>query len=538
MNEQVKKAQEKAIELWNKYNRKQKTIIFSVIGVLLIAFVILYMTLNKTTYVTLVQCESADTASSVRSCLDSAGISYKISDTWVVSVEKKDKIEAEMAISTEGVMAKGYSLSDALDGGFDQTEADKEKKYKAYLEDKIRVSLESLDYVKSAAVWLKIPSSKLSVLKSDEESSASITLKLKNSISSEVAANLAQWVATGLGNDTTGSITIIDTQGNCLFRGTDYSDTSSYVGGGNKNEMRKVAMDTVITNIKKLFDAAELYQTVEVSPFLDMNFDVDVTESTTYDVGEGREQGPYQTSYEANSTGTNGAGGIPGTDSNDDDVTYELSTGSGSSSTYTLKKYTYAVDTVKETKTQEIGKIDYKSSSVAIAASTIVVYEEDKVKELGLLEDLSWEEYKAQNAANVDITPADDALAGIVKLIADATGFDEENITFVAYEIPQFVDATTTSTNVMDYVPYFFAVVILALLAFVVFKSTRPVEVIEQEPELSVEQLLSSTTQEQPVEDIDLNEKSETRKAIEKFVEESPEAVALLLRNWLEDDWD
>ena len=48
------------------------------------------------------------------------------------------------------------------------------------------------------------------------------------------------------------------------------------------------------------------------------------------------------------------------------------------------------------------------------------------------------------------------------------------------------------------------------------------------------------TTKEQqtPLEDIDLQEKSEIRKAIEKFVDENPEAVALLLRNWLNEGWD
>ena len=40
------------------------------------------------------------------------------------------------------------------------------------------------------------------------------------------------------------------------------------------------------------------------------------------------------------------------------------------------------------------------------------------------------------------------------------------------------------------------------------------------------------------VDEIDMQEKSETRKAIEKFVDENPEAVALLLRNWLNDGWD
>ena len=51
--------------------------------------------------------------------------------------------------------------------------------------------------------------------------------------------------------------------------------------------------------------------------------------------------------------------------------------------------------------------------------------------------------------------------------------------------------------------------------------------------------MLATTKQQQKdeVETIDLQEKSETRKAIEKFVDENPDAVALLLRNWLNEDW-
>lgn len=61
----------------------------------------------------------------------------------------------------------------------------------------------------------------------------------------------------------------------------------------------------------------------------------------------------------------------------------------------------------------------------------------------------------------------------------------------------------------------------------------------ETEPELSVEDMLATTKENRPpVEDIDLQDKSETRVAIEKFVDENPEAVALLLRNWLNDGWE
>ena len=80
-------------------------------------------------------------------------------------------------------------------------------------------------------------------------------------------------------------------------------------------------------------------------------------------------------------------------------------------------------------------------------------------------------------------------------------------------------------------------VLIVGLLIFVVFKSAAPMKVAEMEPELSVEQLLATTKENQSLDDIEFSEKSETRKMIEKFVDENPEAVANLLRNWLNDEW-
>lgn len=89
-----------------------------------------------------------------------------------------------------------------------------------------------------------------------------------------------------------------------------------------------------------------------------------------------------------------------------------------------------------------------------------------------------------------------------------------------------------------DYLPYILAVVIILLLVFIVFRTAAPVEVTETEPELSVEQLLATTKETQSLENIEFDDKSEIRKMIEKFVDENPEAVANLLRNWLSDDWD
>ena len=78
---------------------------------------------------------------------------------------------------------------------------------------------------------------------------------------------------------------------------------------------------------------------------------------------------------------------------------------------------------------------------------------------------------------------------------------------------------------------------ILALLGFVVLRSMRSRKAEPEEEELSVESMLQSAP-ETVLEDIDVETKSETRKMIEKFVDENPEAAANLLRNWLNDDWD
>ena len=66
----------------------------------------------------------------------------------------------------------------------------------------------------------------------------------------------------------------------------------------------------------------------------------------------------------------------------------------------------------------------------------------------------------------------------------------------------------------------------------------EPVEVTETEPELSVEELLATTKENQELDDIEMSESSETKRMIEKFVDENPEAVANLLRNWLQNDWE
>ena len=81
-------------------------------------------------------------------------------------------------------------------------------------------------------------------------------------------------------------------------------------------------------------------------------------------------------------------------------------------------------------------------------------------------------------------------------------------------------------------------VIMVSLLGYAIYRGTSPVEITEIEPELSVEDMLETTKVGQELDNIEFDGKSEERVVIEKFVDDNPEAVALLLRNWLNEDWE
>ena len=109
-----------------------------------------------------------------------------------------------------------------------------------------------------------------------------------------------------------------------------------------------------------------------------------------------------------------------------------------------------------------------------------------------------------------------------------------------AYTEYVFFDRTGSTITVTDILQIVLILVILGLLAFIIIRSMWTSKKVEEEPEqpeqLSVEQLLESQPEEQLV-DIEMDQGSETKRLIEKFVDENPEAAATLLRNWLNEDF-
>ena len=534
MADKIKTIPAKILEWWNKYTSKQKTIIISIAAGVVLALAILITVLTRPQYELLVTCDSTKESSAIIELLEGASpaIDYVYSeDGYQIKVEKSQIGQANVLLGANNIPTARMAITEVTSGGLGTTESDKLKLYKAYQEEMLEADLESMENIKSANVDLHIPEDNGTMIAQNEDASAAIMLELNDVLTNDQAANIAQFVKTSLGNEKIQTITIIDNEGNLLFSG---DDTSSITGAANSQFTVKQQTEAVLqSNIKKVLLGTNEYNLVEVSSNLELDFSsVEETEHLFY-APEGQTQGvlSHEDIYESEATG--GISGVPGTDSNNQDNTdymipdYE----SSSSSTSEISRDYLPNEKVTLTKIPA-GLVKYNNSSISVAAIKYKVLKETDAKNQGLLDGITWDEYKAMNQERTKLEVDED----IVDLVAKASGISRENISFIAYEEPMYIDAEGGALTGTDILQIVLIVLILGLLAFVIFRSMRSEKVIVEEEEVSVESLLQSTP-ESTLEDLEVETKSEIRKLIEKFVDENPEAAASLLRNWLNEDW-
>ena len=532
MNEKLKGVQTKVVEVWNKYDKKRKVQMISIVAAVIIMLIILAVVVSRPTYATLIECSDTATAASITETLTANSINYETENNGlIIMVEEDDLVNATYLIAQNGYTAKGYSMADYVnDVGIGTTSSDRERLYQKYLEDKMVQTLESFDYVRSADVNFTMPSTNYSVLQDEEDTYVGVKLTLSKNMPEGAADNMARYIATAVGNKSTARVTIVDSSGNSLFISDEIDGEPAGSISSNKAEtIRNEFRNIVITNITKLFTATG-YSSVTVSPNIDVDFAVVNTVDTQYYNPDALKKGDYIYEQE----GSTGVSGIPGTDSNDDDTGYYIDTGDGTTTSVNIQKNEYEnSSTITSTTTGQRGTVNYENSSVAVVLNRYRVYDEETA-DTG---DLSWEQFKEANSEILPIENLD--TESIIVAISAASGIPQANISVMAYTVPMFNDYVSGTEFVKDILPIIIAGIILVLLAFIVWRSLRPVKVTEVETELSVDELLAATRDNQrPVEEIDAEEKSEVRKAIDKFVDENPEAVAVLLRNWLSDDWD
>ncbi|MBR3575742.1 MAG: flagellar M-ring protein FliF [Lachnospiraceae bacterium] len=531
MPERLKQLLDKIKEWWNKFTSRQKGIIIGLTVFTILIFGIIVFFVSRPKYKVLITASSTAEASQIIGILDENSITHTESqDALTISVDTSQYTAAELALGSSGYVPEEYTLEDALSNSLSTTASDTAKRYQLYLENKLKANILSIDGVKDCKVNLNIPEDTGTLISNEEEASAYIQIEHDGSFTAAKAANLAKSIQTFLRNSNTANITILDSDGTLLFAGGD--DYSSSGIANSMQELRNQAESMIANQVKKVLLGTPNYNNIEVTSHLDMDYSNYERTVKEYYANEGRTEGMLSHEENYESTAENGVGGIPGTDSNGEGTTYVTSDYGNSSTSTTETEKDYLPNESSEYRITPAGAINYSNSSMSITAISYREIRQEDAEIQGLLDGTTWEEYKIANSADRKLEVDPD----LYMIAANATGIPVGNITIVAYESPIFYDKEGMQVSWTTVLSAFLIILILGLLAFVILRSMNGRKEEETPPELSVEDLLQSSPEPQ-LEDIDVDGKSDTRKMIEKFVDENPEAAAALLRNWLTDEW-
>ncbi len=547
MQDRLKRVQDQFATFWNKYSSKQKTAIVGVCAGVIFAFALLTYILSRPEYETLSQTSDMEVADGIINELNENEIGYRNSvDNGVmfIEVEKQDVADATILLEGSGQYRATMTWSEALDTGIATTSEEKRQRNLLAQQASLAESLERYEGVREATVFVDKPRDEYSLWAEKENASVAVQLDLDGSaeVGSNVANAMALYLARAVGATDTSGITITTQTGDLLFSGSQEEGLGGSVN--TTEEFRSRLRAQIGNNLQTIMVKNGFDDVVAATDNVVLNMDQVEILREEYSAPEGREEGMRSNDYHYINTNNSGSpGGIPGTDSNSEETDYMIEDGTAASGETEVTKNTYLPNKVVTNIKQEMGAIDTEASSISIVATRYQVISEETLEANGSLANMSFDEYVEANSQPLPLalpTPEDNrTMDDYVDLVANATGVSPNRITIMAQTLNKFQPSAPEASvfTVYNILMFLLAALIIAMMIFVVFRSTAPVEITEVEPELSIEQLLATTKENQSLEDIEFSEKSEARRMIEKFVDENPDAVAQLLRNWLNEDW-
>ncbi|MBQ8548908.1 MAG: hypothetical protein IJ427_10480 [Lachnospiraceae bacterium] len=534
MKERLQQLPKRLLELWNKYTSKQKTIIVSVFSGVVLALAILIVLLSRTKYVTLSTFETTNIATGVVQLLKENGIKYKLQDdNLTVEVDRKRQTDAVVLVAQSDLEETGFGIDDLLNTSISTTSGERLTRAHLYMQSDLKKNIENMVGVDKAIINYVPQDSSTTILTAKKDTPASVFLTINDEFDKEeTPVSIAVAVAFAIGNSSTEQIRVVDQYGVMLYDGSDPDEEEEITQdeiAAFKNEIALAYKNLVYAGF-----AACQYQLTEVMPSITVNMDKKETYTERYYPDNPDMEQGYQSHYESYSaTGVTNSGDIPGTDSNDE-VDYMLVNSMGGTSSVDSESYDMIYNKQITNEIYETGVVDKESSFISVVATHVEEVSEAELREKELLtEDMTYEQFQLLFGKPVKTEPSED----LYQMVAKATGIPRENIHITTYDQYKFIEILEEPVNWEFILTIVLAVLLLAFLAYVVFRGMKPVEVTEVEPELNYSEILAEHGNNASLEDVEFGEKSETRILIEKFFDENPESVAMLLRTWLNDEY-
>lgn len=521
----IKKYLEQLKEFWGSLDKSQKTRLYITSAIVVAAISISIFLLTRPQRIVLFSNSDQKQVGEMINILNENGIWNAAENNGTsIIIDQKDNNKAQIVLAQAGYPKEGFTFEDAISSiGLTTTQQDKEHIWKHQKVSDLESKLRLLDNIDDAAVTLAIPKSSIFTNGNADvpRPTAYVMVRPSKTLTQSQVQGIVMLVSRSVENLDPNDVTVVDNNSNILNL---TSGDDSITAANSQEELRKKRESELEQKVYDYFSGGQFdhFDTLRVVANVTLDFDKEKSQIKSITNPQGMDGGAVISSSTSEEIVRNGTeGGEPGVGSNPGETNatgYQI--GNGSASDYSNKQaeINYGYDEKISEHEKAPAKLVPEESGLAISL---------------------WYGSKVPD----DSRMGEDFIAEIKAAASTATGIPVKNITVNKLKLapPEIVEENTSDMIrelVRDY--GFFALMLILIAGMLIFGIPRR-KVKDQEavavsaaggPKFVVPE------HEEPLPEIELEERSEIKKQIEKFVKQKPDSVAQLLRNWLSDDWD
>ncbi len=500
------------------YASLSKTKRFGLIGggvAFVLIVTILILTLTRTSYVVLAQGVSLEESGAITTKLDELGIKWRDENATTILVDKTQLSKAKITLAVEGIVnQKDFTWTDAFaTNSMTMTSEEKGKMFLRAKASALEEAIEFLEPIETAIVELYTPNESTYLINDDSKSKASVILKVRNNMKlTEAQVNGIVMILVNSVKDLEASnVSIIDNSGLELNKSGDYNDDSYIVSSqfDLQNVVEKRLQDRLTEFLSSIYGASN----IKVMTTVLLDFDSQETISKVFSPPiEGEVTGMLRSISEITEDVKNGvtASGAPGTDSNIEATNYAEVTSDGSNYSKASKTLNYELNEINTQISKARGTVKDISIGIIINTDSLVDNE---------LTDAHKEEVKSLVSAAAGLDTR------IVEVQSRKFADPYEN-----FDLTSSGDVVNTGVPIWLFLVILAVVLVIAAYAFMTIRKRN-----KRRDELHQ---LELEEQKQGLEEISMDneDQSSPKYQIEKFIDSNPEAVAQLLRAWINED--
>ncbi len=514
MQETFIKYRDKIIEYWKGLQRSRKITIAVIALAVVVILVLLVRNATKVEYAVLYSGLNLQDQSKITKALDELSVPYTLQGNSTILVPKDRVDKTRIDLAGQNLPSAGYDYDKMFqDTSWSQTSFDKNVRLQRLKEATLEKTIKSIEGITDATVMLEMPDNSNFVLSEQEvlpTASVYINWDGGGTKRNEIVKAIQNLVAHSTVKLKQDNVSVTDNYGDVLSKvsGEDSVSTESYARA-------RTLASTYEQKIRNMLETIVGKNNANVIVNVDLDMDLEKEVEKIYNPPIEGEEGGLVRSQELLNEEAKGQGaeGAPGTESNvEDDV---LQNGGGS----TYKKNQSTTNYELNERQTEVRKTpgQIKEVTVSVVLNRKVLPGEELTDELK-------EDY--------------------INMVKASVGSKVKTVSVTAQEFAEKSDpnAQEESPGVVQKYWWIGAIVLILLSALIVFLILRHKKKKREEEELKAllaeeerqRRLQQQQQEEEDEESLEFEtEDSKMKRQIDMFIEQNPEAVVQLLRNWL-----